>query len=122
MVNKSSTNKPTNSTGWCRPSVNATLYRSMSSAVKYSVLAAETGTKRTSTNPSGHRSTTRLSLSLNRPPSVAGLLMVVAARLVRRVRWWVRAVVPAVVWAAALVVQQAVNFPWLLPIFEQCRG
>jgi hypothetical protein len=45
--------------------------------------------------------------------------MVVAALLVRRVRWWVRAVVPAVVWVAALVVQQAVYSPWLLPIFER---
>src|SRR5665647_2867197 len=45
------------------------LYRSISSTVKYSVLAAETGTNRTSADPSGDRSTTRLSLSLNRPPS-----------------------------------------------------
>ena len=53
------------------------------------------------------------------PSVVAGLLMVVAALLVRRVRWRVRAVVPAVVWVAALVVQQAVYSPWLLPIFER---
>jgi len=52
------------------------------------------------------------------PYVVAGLLMVVAALLVRRVRWWLRAVVPAAVWVAALVVQQAVYSPWLLPIFQ----
>ena len=52
------------------------------------------------------------------PYVVAGLLMVVAALLVRHVRWWLRAVVPAAVWVAALVVQQAVYSPWLLPIFQ----
>jgi hypothetical protein len=53
------------------------------------------------------------------PYVLAGLLMVVAALLVRRIRWWVRAVVPALVWVAALVVQHAVYPPWLLPIFER---
>ena len=52
------------------------------------------------------------------PYVVAGLLMVVAALLVRRVRWWLRAVVPAVVWVAALAVQHTVYSPWLLPIFQ----
>jgi hypothetical protein len=42
---------------------------------------------------------------------VAGLLMVAAAFLVRRIRWWIRAVVPALVWVAALVVQQALWSP-----------
>jgi hypothetical protein len=37
--------------------------------------------------------------------------MVVAALLVRRIHWWVRAVVPALVWVAALVVQHAVWSP-----------
>jgi len=50
---------------------------------------------------------------------LAGLLMVVAALLVRRVPWWFRAVVPALVWVAALVVQQAVWSPWLLSLFER---
>lgn len=53
------------------------------------------------------------------PSVLAGLLMVVAALLVRRVEWWVRAVVPPLVWVAALVVQHAVWSPWLLPIFER---
>jgi hypothetical protein len=53
------------------------------------------------------------------PSVLTGLLMVVAALLVRRVEWWVRAVVPALVWVAALVVQHAVWSPWLLPIFER---
>ena len=45
-------------------------------------------------------------------PSVpAGLLMVVAALLVRCIQWWVRAVVPSVVWVAALTVQHAVWSP-----------
>ena len=45
------------------------------------------------------------------PSVLAGLLMVVAALLVRRIHWWVRAVVPALVWVAALVVQHAVWSP-----------
>jgi hypothetical protein len=42
------------------------------------------------------------------PSVVAGLLMIAAAFLVRRIRWWVRALVPALVWVAALLVQQAI--------------
>ena len=45
------------------------------------------------------------------PSVLAGLLMVVAALLVRRIHWWVRAVTPALVWVAALVVQHAVWSP-----------
>jgi hypothetical protein len=42
---------------------------------------------------------------------VAGLLMIAAAFLVRRIRWWVRAMAPALVWVAALVAQHAIWSP-----------
>lgn len=52
------------------------------------------------------------------PAIAVGLSLIVAALLVRRVRWWVRSLVPVAVWLAALAVQHAVWSPWLLPIFQ----
>jgi hypothetical protein len=56
------------------------------------------------------------------PPNVqlsrcsADLLMVVAALVVHRIHRWVRAVAPALVWVAALVVQPAVWSRWILRV------
>ena len=57
-------------------------------------------------------------LVLAAPGILTGLSMVLMAFLTKRVRWWVRATVPAAVLLAALAVQYAVWDPYLLPLFQ----
>ncbi|WP_253774318.1 hypothetical protein [Goodfellowiella coeruleoviolacea] len=52
------------------------------------------------------------------PGVLTGLVMITMAMLVTRLRWWIRALVPVVVWVAALLIQYAVWTSYLLPIFE----
>jgi len=61
-------------------------------------------------------------LALAAPAVAAGLALLIAALLARRVRWWLRAVVPVIVWVAALLIQHVVWSSWLLPIFERPPG
>jgi hypothetical protein len=56
--------------------------------------------------------------ALAAPGILTGLSMVVMALLVRRVPWWVRALVPLVVLLVTLAVQYAVWDSYLIPIFE----
>ncbi|MEV6287182.1 hypothetical protein [Kribbella sp. NPDC051770] len=58
------------------------------------------------------------SAALAAPGIVTGLSMLLMALLVRRVPWWIRALVPVVVLLATLAVQYAVWDSYLIPIFE----
>lgn len=52
------------------------------------------------------------------PGVLTGLVMITMALLVNRLRWWIRALTPVVVWVAALLIQYAVWTSYLSPIFE----
>lgn len=52
------------------------------------------------------------------PGVSAGLVMITMALLVNRLPWSIRALTPAVVWIAALLIHYAVWTSYLLPIFE----
>jgi hypothetical protein len=52
------------------------------------------------------------------PGVLTGIVMLVMACLVTRLAWWIRALVPVVVWIGTLVAQHAIWMNYLLPLFE----
>jgi hypothetical protein len=56
------------------------------------------------------------------PGVLAGMTMVLMAVLFRRLPWWVRGLLPVLVWVAAVALQYAVLAPRLVPIFEGPPG
>ena len=58
-------------------------------------------------------------IALATPMVIAGVVMVVAALLVRSWSWWWRALLPPVLGLVLLLVQHQLWYSWLLPIFER---
>jgi hypothetical protein len=52
------------------------------------------------------------------PGVLTAIVMIVMALLINRLAWWIRTLVPAVVWVAVLVVQHVVWVNYLLPLFQ----
>ncbi|TCC47613.1 hypothetical protein E0H75_22880 [Kribbella capetownensis] len=52
------------------------------------------------------------------PGVLTGIAMLAMAFLVTRLAWWIRALVPVVVWIGTLVAQHAIWMNYLLPLFE----
>lgn len=52
------------------------------------------------------------------PGAVTAIAMIVMALLVNRVAWWIRALVPVVVWFGTVLIQNAVWTSYLLEIFR----